>query len=92
MKETILGSIDAAGRLVVPTPIRDAAGLRPDVVLEIRLRDGRVEIEPAPVDVRIEMHGGVAVATPAGPVPSVTGEEVEIVRRRIREEREDPLR
>lgn len=89
MTEAIRSSIDAAGRLVIPKPIREAAGLRPETPLEVRFRDGRVEIEPAPVEVRIEMRRGVAVAVPAGPVPAVTSEEVEAIRRGIREERED---
>jgi AbrB family looped-hinge helix DNA binding protein len=89
MSETMRSSIDPAGRLVIPKPIRDAAGLRPGEPLEIRVHDGRVEIEPAPVEVRIEMRRGVAVAVPSGPVPTVTAEEVEALRRRIREERED---
>ncbi len=85
------GSIDPAGRLVIPKPIRDAAGLRPGEPLEIRVHDGRVEIEPAPVEVRIEMRDGVAVAVPAGPVPAITAYDVEAIRRRIREEREDRM-
>jgi len=89
MIEAIRGSIDAAGRLVIPKSIREAAGLRPDTPLEIRYENGRVEIEPAPAEVRIEVRRGVAVAVPVGPVPPVTTEEVEAIRRAIREERED---
>jgi AbrB family looped-hinge helix DNA binding protein len=88
METAMRSSIDAAGRLVIPKSIREAAGLRPDTPLEIRFRDGRVEIAPAPVEVRIEVRRGVAVAVPAGPVPAVTAGEVEALRRRIREERE----
>lgn len=85
-------TIDSAGRLVIPKSLRDAAGLKPDVPLEIRLRDGRVEIEPARVEMRIEMRRGVAVAVPTAPVPAVTAEEVETVRRSIHEEREERWR
>jgi len=91
MGDPTRSSIDAAGRLVIPKSIREAAGLRPGMLLEIRLHDGRVEIEPAPVDVRIEMRGSVAVAVPAEPVPTVTAEDVEAIRRRIREQREDRM-
>jgi hypothetical protein len=69
--------------------LREAAGLRPDTPLEIRHENGLVEIEPALAEVRIEVRGGVAVAVPVEPVPPVTTEEVEAVRRTIREERED---
>lgn len=88
MSRAIRSSIDSAGRLVIPKSVREAAGLTPETPLEIRVHDGRVEIEPAPVEVRIEMRRGVAVAVPEGPVPAVSSEEVEAIRRRIREERE----
>jgi AbrB family looped-hinge helix DNA binding protein len=89
MNQAIRGSIDAAGRIVIPKSIRQAAGLAPDTPLEIRLENGRVEIEPAPAAVRIEVRRGVAVAVPVEPVAAVTNEEVEAIRRAIREERED---
>jgi AbrB family looped-hinge helix DNA binding protein len=37
--------IDVAGRVVVPKALRDALGLRPGQVLEIRADDGKIEIE-----------------------------------------------
>lgn len=85
-------TIDAAGRLVIPKAIREAAGLTPETPLEIRLHEGRVEIEPAPLEVHVEMRRGVAVAVPTEPVPPVTSDEVEAVRRRLREEREERAR
>lgn len=92
MSEATRATIDAAGRLVIPKAIREAAGLTPEIPLDVRLHDGRVEIEPAPLEVRIEMRRGVAVAVPTGPALTVTAAEVETVRRRIREEREDRAR
>lgn len=77
---------------MIPKAIREAAGLKPEVPLEIRVRESRVEIEPAPLEIRIEMRHGVAVAVPAEPVPLVTAAEIEALRRRIREEREERLR
>jgi AbrB family looped-hinge helix DNA binding protein len=88
MSSTMKGSIDAAGRLVIPKAIRQAAGLGPETPLEIRYRDGRVEIEPAPVEMRIEMRGKVAVAVPTEPVPPLTTEEVERLREELRGGRE----
>lgn len=81
-------SIDSTGRLVIPKAIRDEAGLTPETPLEIRLHEGRVEIEPASLEIRIEMRNGVAVAIPREPVPTTTPEETEALRKRIREERE----
>lgn len=89
MKPASRTTIDAAGRLVIPKALRQAAGLQPGVPLEVRVREGRVEIEPAPVEMRIEMRGKVAVAVPTEPVAGLTTEEVERVRREIREEREE---
>ena len=38
-------TIDAAGRIVVPKPLREALQL-----LDLEVRDGRLQIEIAPVD------------------------------------------
>jgi AbrB family looped-hinge helix DNA binding protein len=40
-------TMDAKGRLVIPAEIRAEAGLSADAPLEIRVRDGKVEIEAA---------------------------------------------
>jgi AbrB family looped-hinge helix DNA binding protein len=69
-------TIDAAGRIVVPKLLREALGVRPGQALELQVRDGRLEIELAPVDMRLERgpHGSVAV--PAEPVPTLSAEVV----------------
>ncbi len=46
-------TIDAAGRLVVPKPLRDQLGLAPGTELELRAVDGRLEIA-VPSRVRVE--------------------------------------
>jgi AbrB family looped-hinge helix DNA binding protein len=65
-------TIDSAGRLVVPKPLREEAGLRPGVELTIRLREGRLEIEPAPREVRLERRGRVLVAEAKEPGDELT--------------------
>lgn len=85
MKNPTRTTMDAAGRLVIPKPIRQRAGLRPGQPLDVSLHDGKVEIEPAPVAVRIEMRGRVAVAVPEEPLPPLTAEEVEATRRQLRQ-------
>lgn len=55
----MIATIDKAGRLVVPKPIREAMGLRPGAQLTIDYVDGKIEIDYAPVDswVRIAEDG-----------------------------------
>jgi len=77
-------TIDAAGRLVIPKTIREKAGLRPGEALEIRYRDGHVEIQPAPTPVRIEKRGRVAVAVAEERLPALSAEEVEQTRDALR--------
>lgn len=46
------GTIDEAGRVVIPKAIREAAGLKPGTPLMIEYRNGRVEIERKSPEVR----------------------------------------
>jgi AbrB family looped-hinge helix DNA binding protein len=77
-------TIDAAGRVVVPKTIRDQAGLRPNVPLEIRVRDGRIEIEPAPRQVTRVKKGRVAVAV-ASAGEKLSAEDVRRAQRSLRD-------
>jgi len=72
MQSTARVSIDAAGRLIVPKAVRQEAGIKPGMELEIRFREGRVEIEPVPREVRIERRGKVLVAVPDEPSEPLT--------------------
>lgn len=80
-------AIDSAGRLVIPKAVREAAGILPGTPLQIRFHDGRIEIEPAPLAVSIRVRGGVAVAVPDEPVPTMTAQQVADVQTRLRDER-----
>ena len=84
---TMKTTIDAAGRLVIPKEIRREAGLKPGVLLEVRLRDGRIEIEPAPLPVKLVRKGKLLVAVPERNVGVLTSETVERTRRALRRER-----
>ena len=77
-------TIDAAGRIVVPKRLRDELGLQPGQVLDLEVRDGRLEIEVAPVDMWLEEgpHGLVGAA--AKPLPPLTPEMVRETLERIR--------
>lgn len=67
MGNAIRVSIDAAGRLVIPKALREQAGIEIDVPLEISCRDGRIEIQPAPREVRIIRKGRLKIAVPVEP-------------------------
>jgi len=62
MKRGAVSTIDSAGRLVLPRDIRDQAKFEPGMPLRIIFRDGHVEIEPAPREVRVVRKGGIRVA------------------------------
>lgn len=62
-------TIDRAGRVVVPKPIREAANLRPGTEVEFRVQGGRVEIEPVPLTVSLQRRGSLVVAVPEADQP-----------------------
>ena len=67
--------MDAAGRLVIPKRIREAAGLRAGTRVRLRLETDRVVIEPAPLSVTLERRGTTVVAmAPAGTPPLAESE------------------
>jgi AbrB family looped-hinge helix DNA binding protein len=78
-------TMDSAGRIVIPSEIRREAGLQPDTPLDVRWRDGVIEIEPQPLAVTLERRGRLLVARPADTVEPLRVEAVERTRRRIHE-------
>ena len=77
-------TIDGAGRLVVPKRIREAAGITAGSELTIRVADGRIEIEPAPLEVRLVKRGSLTVAVPRKRVPALAPEVVDETLDRVR--------
>lgn len=77
-------TIDRAGRLVVPKKIREAAGIVAGSELTIRVADGHIEIEPAPLEVRLVKRGSLTVAVPRKRVSPLTTEVVDETLDRIR--------
>lgn len=70
-------TIDTAGRLIVPKPLRTELGLRGGETLEISVTDGRLEIEVLPLAVRLEDRGRGLVAVPENvDVPKLTAADV----------------
>jgi AbrB family looped-hinge helix DNA binding protein len=79
----MITTIDQAGRLVIPSDIRREADLEPGTPLDVRWRDGVIEIEPRPLLVTLERKGRLLVATPAARVPALKTSTVERTRRDI---------
>lgn len=81
---TMRTTIDGAGRLVIPKPIRDRLGLHGNEQVEITERDGRIEIEPAPTHVELVREGAILVARPDRAMPQLTDDVVRETLDRIR--------
>lgn len=69
-------AIDAAGRIIIPKPMREALGLKPGQALEIRAGEGRLEIEVAPTAMRLKISGAGVAAVPERRLPALTAEQV----------------
>ena len=69
-------TIDAAGRVVIPKPIRESLGLTSARTIEIREREGIIEIEPTATTMRLEERNGHLVAVPDRELPPLTDDLV----------------
>lgn len=78
--------LDAEGRIQLPEEVRQAAGLVPGAELEVTLRDGRIELEPADEPMRLVQQGRWLLPMPLTDVPMITTEDVEELRRQILDE------
>jgi AbrB family looped-hinge helix DNA binding protein len=76
-------SIDRAGRVVIPKPVRDQLGFSPEKPLEAEVVDGRLELSISHEPARL-------VAGPHGPSFAATGTPItdEDVRRTLEAVRE----
>ena len=72
---------------MIPKKLREGAGLQPGMPLEVRCRDGIIEIEPVPVPMKLVRKGRFLVAVPEGEVPVLTAEDVERIREQLWQER-----
>jgi AbrB family looped-hinge helix DNA binding protein len=85
--------IDGAGRVVLPKPIRDAAGLTGGQEVEIRLAGVVIEIEPVQPTVRMrERKGRLPVLEVEGEVDPVDDDGVRAGLEAQRLEREERWR
>jgi len=77
-------TIDGAGRIVVPKPLREAVGLTPGQAVEVTALDGRLEITVAPTAMHLESRDGHIVAVPEIDLPELTAEAVRGILEQIR--------
>lgn len=63
----------------MPKALRDELGLEAGQPLRASVRDGRLEIEPEPVDAELVEHDGVLVITPTEPVPVLSRDDVRLI-------------
>jgi AbrB family looped-hinge helix DNA binding protein len=80
-------TIDKAGRLVIPKKIRERAHIKPGIKLDVRVENGVIEIEPAPVKARLVRDGSFLVLVRPPGTPPLTDELIERVREEMELER-----
>ncbi|HLS33482.1 MAG TPA: AbrB/MazE/SpoVT family DNA-binding domain-containing protein [Brevibacterium sp.] len=69
-------TIDAAGRIVVPKPVRDAMGLTAGRAIDVVYTDGRIEIDLAPADVTIDADEEIPRLVSTEKLERLTDEQV----------------
>lgn len=72
-------AIDSSGRLVIPKALRNELGIIPGQPLRVSVHDGRLEIEPDPIDAELVEVDGVLIITPREPVEPITRDDVRAV-------------
>jgi AbrB family looped-hinge helix DNA binding protein len=77
-------TIDAAGRVVIPKDLRERLALEGGATVEIRERDGRIEIEPIGTPMTLVRRAGGPVAVPDVALPPLTDEIVRETLERVR--------
>ncbi|MDO8391162.1 MAG: AbrB/MazE/SpoVT family DNA-binding domain-containing protein [Actinomycetota bacterium] len=69
-------TIDKAGRVVIPKPMREALGLLEGGEVELAEEDGRIIISPRAVAKQLVERDGVLVCVASDPVPPLTALDV----------------
>ncbi len=77
-------AIDAAGRLVVPKALRTELKLEGGTTLEIRARDGKLELEPVATPMNLVRRGRGLVAVTDEPLPTIQSDDVREVMESLR--------
>lgn len=72
-------TIDAAGRVVVPKTLRDELNLHGGTLLEVRVHEGRLELEPVAARMRLVRRGRGQVAIADEPLPRIGADQVRAI-------------
>ena len=83
----MITTIDSAGRLVIPKDVRREAALEPGAPVDVRWRDGIIEVEPQPLRVTFERQGRLLVAKPTRRVRPLRASTVQRTRERLSTDR-----
>ena len=77
-------TIDPAGRVVIPKAFRDRLGLGGGHEIDIRERDGCIEIEAASTPMILKKRGRLRVAVPRRKLPPLTDDIVRTTLEKVR--------
>ena len=77
-------TIDAAGRVVIPKSVREAAGLKAGGAVTVQFSDGKIQIEPATKPVKVVRKGSSFVLRAPKGTPPLTVEKVNEILERVR--------
>jgi len=77
-------TIDAAGRVVIPKRVREAAGLEPGAEVTVDFSDGKIQIEAACKPVKVVRKGSFYVLRAPKGTPPLTVEKVNEILERVR--------
>lgn len=77
-------TMDSSGRVVIPKALRDELAVLPGQPLRAQVRDGRLEIEPEPLDVSLVERDGLLVIVPNEVLPPLTRDQVRDVIESVR--------
>ena len=81
-------TIDAAGRIVIPRSLRHQVGFSAGTVLDIRVEDGGLRIEPRAAAMRLEERQGFVVLCTDAATPPLTTSTVASSTDHVRERRD----
>jgi AbrB family looped-hinge helix DNA binding protein len=81
-------TIDRAGRVVIPKALRDRAGLKPGMEIDVKFQDGNIEISPPPPQGRLVRRDGMLLWDPGPDAPPF---DVQEAIDKVRQERDDEI-